>query len=199
MFNPFKIQLIMEVRNKQIWIYSAFGRKFYINYGSILRAARLKKVDFFLGSMEFQCTYEVAGLGIVEEELVNTGTSIYCKKLGVYESLDAFKEGRFFGDMKDRVYNGTNFPGIRLTTEEILTKAFDSIANVRFDDKKDYYYVEVYRWNGVKAEAVNITGNVWMDEEGFHTDAKIPTGTYATKEECEKANQISVIEFEDEE
>ncbi len=185
----------MEVRNKQIWIHSAFGRKFYINYGSILRAARLKKVDFFLGSMEFQCTYEVAGLGIVEEELVSIGLGYRCREISVYESVDAFKEGKRFahGCKVD------DFSGIRLTTEEILTKAFDSIANVRFDNNKDYYYVEVFRWNGVKAEAVDIKGNVWLDEEGFHTDAKIPAGTFFSKEECEKANQISVIEFEDEE
>lgn len=185
----------MEVRNKQIWIHSAFGRKFYINYGSILRAARLKKVDFFLGSMEFQCTYEVAGLGIVEDELINTGLGCRCKEISVYESVDAFKEGKVFA----RDCKGEDFPGIRLTTEEILTKAFGSIANVRFEDKRDYYHVEVFRWNGIKAEAVDIKGNVWLNEEGFHTDAKIPAGTFLSKEECEKANQISVIEFEDEE
>lgn len=188
----------MKVSRNTFWIHSAFGKKLYINYGSVLRAARLKKVLFYFNSDEYLCTYEVAGLGLVEEKLTDNGTRISCKNVDVYESIDAFKEGLRFGRCK----NGgmcNNFPGLKLYAEEILTKAFASVANVWYDEKSYCYIVERYRWNGIKAEAVDIHGNVWMDEEGFHTDAKIPAGTFLTKEECEKANQISVIEFEDEE
>ncbi len=190
----------MEVRKCNFWIKTNFGKKLYINYGSVLRAARLKRIDFFFNTKEYQCTYDVAGLGIVEEKLYSSGCSYHVENLDVYDSIESFKAKKIFGyDEWKRSLPDSVFPGIIVTTEDILTKAFENIATIRFDKETYSHYPERYIWNGVAVVKVELNGNVWMDEEGFHTNAKIPSGTFLTKEECEEANQISVIEFEDEE
>lgn len=190
----------MKCKKNKFWIYSKFGMKLYINYGSVLRAARLKKVDFYLGSDEYICTYEVAGLGVVSEELDTSGTHYYAKRIKVFESVESFKEGKSLSmDKYGRSYTESVFRGIIINTVDILTEAFKDIAEVKFIEKDYCYELVRYKWNGVSAEEVSISGNVWMDADGCHTDAKIPDGTFFSKEECEKANQISVIEFEDEE
>ena len=58
----------MKVSNYPYEIKSRFGVKFYINFQNVLRAARLKKVDFYFNRKDYLCTYEVAGLGDVEED-----------------------------------------------------------------------------------------------------------------------------------
>lgn len=190
----------MEVKRSSFHVCTTFGKKLYINCGSVLRAARLKRIDFYLDTREYQCTYDVAGFGIIEEEMFSSGGNYRVRNLTVFDSIESFKEKRSFGrDLRGFLLPDAVFPGLELTTDEILKNAFASIANVRFDEKAYAHYVERYKWNGVKTENVGIEGSVWLDEEGFHTNAKIPAGTYLTKEECEEANQISVIEFEDEE
>lgn len=174
----------------QYWICSAFNRKFYISYGSVLRAAYLKKVFFYMGHHDYLCTYEVAGLGTVEEE-INGCSSV--DHLDVYESIESFRKGERFGKESDY----SSFPGIRISVEHILEKAYKGIASVTKDTNGNYH-VYRYKWNGVETENVDIgNSNIWLDEYGYHTDVRVPDGTFPTKEECESSNKISVIEFDD--
>lgn len=178
----------MKVSNYSYEIKSRFGVKFYINFQNVLRAARLKKVDFYLNRNDYLCTYEVAGLGIVEEDFSGGYFHDYPRRFTLYESVDSFKKNEPFKPIES--------PEYKLSTFEILYAAFDGIADV-FNYRNEVY-VRRYEWNGVKAEEVDISGHIWLEEDGFHTDAKIPAGTYITKIKCEKDNQLSVIEFDDE-
>ena len=179
----------MSICDYQYWISSAFNKKFYASYGSVIRAVRLKKVFFYFGHHDYMCTYDVAGLGTVEE-VVNQWGSI--DHLRVYESIESFKEGMYFCKGADV----RNYPGIRITAKDILEKAYEGIAEVKGSGER--LNVCRYRWNGTEAEEVELTdSNVWLEEDGFHTDARISEGTYATKKECEESNKISVIEFDD--
>ena len=179
----------MYYKNCYFSIGAEFNKKFYINFGSVLRAAKLIRVDFYLGSGEFYCTFNVAGLGLVEEEIKGDSMNLKVEHLKAYASLDDFKAGKRMSILNR---NG----GMSFRSYDVIKGAFGNIATICGCDP---FRIVRYKWNGTKAEIVelDLECNIWMDENGFHTNEKIPANTFRTKEECESVNQISVIEFED--
>lgn len=179
----------MYYNNAYFSIDAEFNKKFYISFDNVLRAARLLRVDFYLSSGEHFCTFEVAGLGKISEEVCGDSMQLKIKHLKAYPSIEDFKANR---SMSVIYKNGMSFH-----TKDILKGAFGEIADIQGCDR---FQIFRYKWNGTKAVKVGFDPgfDVWMDKDGFHTNAVIPAYTFRTAKECEDANQISVIEFEDE-
>ena len=176
--------MIKFTKGQQIFVGANFDEKVYIKFDSVLRAARLIRVDFFK-DWKCYCTFKVAGLGTVEEP--DEGS------FKTYNSVDDFRNDRPICKL-----NPTG--GMEFSSADVLDAAFDGIATPYRGYNYEGYQTSMvrYKWNGVACETVEMGyGDLWMDKNGFHVEHKIPAGTYLTKEECEADNMISVVEFDD--
>lgn len=182
----------MELRqiylNTQVHVPADFKNKVYIKIGDVLRAAYLQRIDLHpcSSTWEVACTFKIAGLGIREEEMTDiSGIRPKIEHFRVYKNIEQYKRKEL-----------SNQYVLTYDCAKILEEAFKGIATIA-SDRNIGHNVQRYKWNGTDAIPVVLFGDIWIDAEGVHTDAKIPSGTYPTKQACESDNQISVIEFDD--
>lgn len=165
-------------------VYAKFDKKYYIHFDGVLRAAKLEKINFLTGTgkgWRYFRTFRVAGLGMIEEPVEDDG-SVY--HFTLYNSVADYT-------MKCESEDCTRYEYL-----DILANTFDGIATLKCD-YSGYHSVVRWRWDGTEALPVPLSGNIFLDATHWYTDVGIPEGTYATKEECERDNQISVIEFDE--
>ena len=175
--------------------FTNFSDKVYIDCGNVLRAAYLLRVEwhFINKNIETKVTersyvkmfFNAAGLGEYEVDSTHSLSSSP-ETVGINKSAKAFKD-----KSKELKWD-------YLRMSELLGVIFDGVAGVSIDNRySSSFNVFRWGWNGVKAEKVYLEfSKATLTKDGWTTDAVIPNNTYATRKECESANQISVIEFE---
>lgn len=173
--------------------FASFDEKVYLECDGVLRAAYLKRIEYIfkkydaneMQNIDSVMVFNVAGLG---EYSLQAPISV-CSKvsdIGIHQSVDSF------------IRKENNLKWGWLNLEHALPIIFQDVADVEILNKYSSYF-EVFRWkwNGIKPEKVYLEfSKVTLTKDKWTTDAIIPANTYASEIECQKANQVSVIEFE---
>jgi hypothetical protein len=209
MFNPLK-QTIMETIKKNIlkdsedvFFTHDFGRKFYIKVGETLRACMIDSIiipsNFFTSaptsygerSQSIIYNFKVAGLGIVGIKRYGTISMNFMRtdneeKIQFYDSVDSFSK-------KETAAVGHLLPLNVPKLLNCLTRDMDMSKS-----NEHHYVLFRYRWDGTQAVRVYplIDKIVITEDKAEISYLYFPENTYRTKEECEKDNKISVIEFD---
>lgn len=171
-----------------------YDKKFYVEMDGALRAAKVVKVDLpfnpqsgtggdLVGNpLHWIVTLNVAGVGLHQAMTINysPGNKTSDK---YYASVEDYKKKQ---------------------TLTILTKSnvvFSDFVSELFSLKRVSFY-EGYRpvryvWTGTEAEEVRIkiNGVFWKNRQ-WDVVVDIPSNSYVSKEDCIKANEIVVVEFD---
>lgn len=176
----------------------------YIVWEGALRAFKFVKVEAEIRNMMKWNDYDakpvyhlnIAGIGIVQ---IKGGASCsFCKDFWLspedYPSRDgiikACKEVDDFTIME------------RLT--ECFGMDYGQVAHYYKDSiyQATVLKIERYRWDGTKPVVVHLevpTKMFYTQQRGWHFEqpCKLPEGTFASREECERANEVRVVDFDD--
>lgn len=200
-FKPFGNSITIK-RGSAVTKFPVFtpGIQFYIDYKGAIRAAKIKGImysaDYAYKNSEngtqfcasqIAYLYEIAGLG---EELITNGITAY-KTVEDYKAKTRMFQSKYlpYNDFCARIKSDLKGK-FDVCEKEYKGSYYDSNSQVGL-------FFNQWTWDGTKAVSHEVQNfNLFYDGTAFSLIQKeLIDGAFPSKELCEQANEIRVIEF----
>lgn len=176
------------------------GERYYINYGGAMRQVAVQKVDV-------KCVRKIRDDGALGDTISDFAVDVFAKVAGIDGTL------MFKWDRRGNWYvlNGKKYalhpePTIKSVCVGKFSKKLSEILDDCFQQKvgtiariNGWKELRRFAWDGVKpvSTPVYIPDTFTYDRNGFHAydGCEVTHNTWATREECENANTVKVITF----
>lgn len=169
-----------------------WDRKLYYVYKNQLVACKVVRLKFNLAINMTELVLKLAKYGEISVNLQHTHR--------FYLSVEDFEKKMCLETSSDKFIN--YYKPFDAIFEAFCEREFGEICR-----SGNYYKLYQYKWDGV--QAVRVLGKVpkimyYNDEQGFYFEDEIYSSDiykdlYPTKADCELCNEISVVDFDDEE